>query len=45
MCEQKPWGLSTERVTYVRSLSNEEANTIHEQVIATLKDKFGVEIR
>ncbi|EIW60098.1 phenylalanyl-tRNA synthetase [Trametes versicolor FP-101664 SS1] len=36
------------RVNYCsmdRSLSNEEANAIHEQVIATLKNKFGVEIR
>ncbi|KAI0819509.1 phenylalanyl-tRNA synthetase [Trametes gibbosa] len=28
-----------------RSLSNEEANATHAQVISTLKDKFGVEIR
>ncbi|EJF66055.1 phenylalanyl-tRNA synthetase [Dichomitus squalens LYAD-421 SS1] len=28
-----------------RSLSNEEANEVHTQVIANLKDKFGVEIR
>ncbi|KAI0673001.1 phenylalanyl-tRNA synthetase [Trametes maxima] len=28
-----------------RSLSNEEANAINAQVISTLKDKFGVEIR
>ncbi len=28
-----------------RSLSNDEANAIHDQVIADLKNKFGVEIR
>ncbi len=28
-----------------RSLSNDEANSIHAQVISNLKDKFGVEIR
>jgi len=30
---------------YYRSLTNDEANTVHEQVKARLKDKFGVEIR
>ncbi|KAI0780710.1 phenylalanyl-tRNA synthetase [Trametes elegans] len=36
------------RVNYCsmdRSLSNEETNALHQQVISTLKDKFGVEIR
>jgi phenylalanyl-tRNA synthetase alpha chain len=28
-----------------KSLSNEEANTMHEQVISRLKESFGVEIR
>lgn len=28
-----------------RSLSNDEANSVHAQVITNLKDKFGVEIR
>ena len=28
-----------------RSLSNDEANAVHAEVISNLKDKFGVEIR